>query len=158
MKPWEKEPNELVWEAHGFHCRLARGPMGHWCGYVGVDENHPLYGKGYGESLDVLKPLQEQRLKEPLGETPSLAVMMSILTGGEFNTSMDMVFNVHGGVTFAGKYPKENLWLIGFDCAHSGDLCPESNYSSASETYRTLEYAKAETERLAAQIAKIKEG
>lgn len=46
--PRESEPNELLWKVHGLDCHLLRGPLGAWCGYVGVLEGHPDYGVDYG--------------------------------------------------------------------------------------------------------------
>jgi hypothetical protein len=52
---------------------------------------------------------------------------------------------VHGGVTY-----DKNNW-IGFDCAHSGDLAPACK--GFSGVYRNFAYVKAETQRLAEQVA-----
>jgi hypothetical protein len=143
--PWRYEPDRLDFEHEGLACLLHRGPGGHWCGYVGVPPTHALYGKGYDDA-DV---------------------------------------NVHGGLTYASKcsgtichVPKpgspDDVWWFGFDCAHSGDLSSmkyassirsrRGDYNHAKalaantwtvETYRTFEYVKAETERLAEQLAKL---
>ena len=43
--PWHDEPDEERFEHAGFACLLARGPMGHWCGYVIIPEGHALHGK-----------------------------------------------------------------------------------------------------------------
>jgi hypothetical protein len=50
--PWHDEPDELDFEASGFACKLCRGPLGAWCGYVGIPAGHPWYGKYY-DSPDV---------------------------------------------------------------------------------------------------------
>lgn len=50
--PWERETNEHQWidPETGFICRVLRNKMtGTWCGYVGVEEGHPAYEKGYDE-------------------------------------------------------------------------------------------------------------
>lgn len=41
--PWHNEPDEQRFELNFFRCRLERGPVGSWCGYVGVPEGHPWY-------------------------------------------------------------------------------------------------------------------
>jgi len=82
--------------------------MLHYCGYVGVLSAHPLYGIDYSSYSDEVNDL----------------------------------LHPHGGVTWVGHNPigvdiadvpgsssqikrlYENLWFIGFDCAHSGDLIP----------------------------------
>lgn len=82
----------------GYQYAVVFTQMGHRCGYVGVPKSHPMYGKGYDENLPFLKM-----------------------------ATMEVYFDVHGGVTFAGKgiggnYPVEGeLWWFGFDCAHCDD-------------------------------------
>ena len=60
----------------------------------------------------------------------------------------DINVSVHGGITFADEsidgQPKktEGMWIVGFDCCHSGDTpstCPK-------------EYVEAEAERLREQL------
>lgn len=61
----------------------------------------------------------------------------------------DINASVHGGLTYADDGDHESTWVVGFDCGHFGDFSPElARYGGE---YRTLEYAKAETERLAEQ-------
>ena len=53
--PWHKEPmDQIVWNdpETGFNCIIWRSFMGSWCGYVGVAEKHPAFGKDYN-SVDV---------------------------------------------------------------------------------------------------------
>jgi hypothetical protein len=61
---------------------------------------------------------------------------------------------VHGGLTYVGTANDEelgnlNLWRIGFDCAHAGDLVPGSKSSYDGDVYRTQDYVTRETEKLA---------
>jgi hypothetical protein len=46
---WNSEPDKIQWvdEATGLDCLMHRGPGGFWCGYVGVAEGHPAFGKDY---------------------------------------------------------------------------------------------------------------
>ena len=73
-------------------------------------------------------------------------------------------FEAHGGITFTGEHAVEILdadsyakyWWIGFDCAHAGDTSPGmASFLSITRdgSYRDMVYVKAETERLAVQIA-----
>jgi hypothetical protein len=136
---WKDEPDKVQFEAHGLPCLLHRGPGGHWCGYVGVAEGHPCFEQEY-DRADV---------------------------------------DVHGGLTFASfcsdtddeskgicHLPDEGenhrVWWLGFDCAHAGDFSPKYNrygypvemlMDSRGEVYRDIRYARAETERLAQQLA-----
>ena len=69
-------------------------------------------------------------------------------------------FDVHGGITYSGLN-KQNRWLIGFDCAHSGDYRPKltnSIFIDDSSVYRNYEYVKIEVEYLVNQVDKIKTG
>lgn len=68
----------------------------------------------------------------------------------------DIPVNVHGGLTFSNFYDGE--YMIGFDCAHSGDLLPGlsslvNSLLHSDEVYRDMEYVKSECESLAEQIS-----
>lgn len=66
--------------------------------------------------------------------------------------------DVHGGITYAafGKPHGEadGLWWFGFDCAHSGDLCPKMMWHEY-DVYRTIEWVEAEARKLAKQLMEI---
>src|SRR6185295_5225427 len=51
--PWDNEPDKAQWTdvATGLPCLAVRAHS-HWCGYVGVTEEHPVFGKDY-DSLDL---------------------------------------------------------------------------------------------------------
>jgi len=75
--------------------------------------------------------------------------------------------SVHGGVTWRefydskpGPFANELFW-IGFDCAHSGDLSPGLEFSLRTHSgshviYRNIDYVTAECIALAKQIAETK--
>lgn len=50
-RPWESEPDEQLWrdDPSGFLCWARRGPLDHWCAYVGVPEGHPAHGADYSD-------------------------------------------------------------------------------------------------------------
>lgn len=157
---WQDEPDKIQWkdEATGLACLANRGPGGHWCGYVGVPPEHPAHGKDYYRVYDLF---------------------------GEYDS--DGYLDVHGGLTYAAECahgPEEssichvpepgepdNVWWLGFDCAHLHDLSPAHEAGNArryAETgdplwrrlgehdkYRTLEYVRAETAKLASQLASV---
>lgn len=139
---WDDEPDKIQFrdEATGFPCLIVRGPSGALCGYVGVPEGHPYYRQDY-DSCDVA---------------------------------------AHGGLTFSSHcshgaedrgichLPEpgepDNVWWLGFDCAHSGDYCPaHSRYRNGDglfdrhewETYRDVSYVRVEVAGLAAQLAMV---
>lgn len=71
----------------------------------------------------------------------------------------DIDVDVHGGLTFAndhlpGKQPTDK-WVIGFDCAHAGDLSmiiPSFSKLRLGERYRTMEWVKKELKSLVDQL------
>lgn len=131
--PWDTEPDRVEFRAHGLPALMVRARAGHWCGYVGVPKGHPWHG--------------------------------------EANYFWDRKDgpDVHGGVTYGDKCAghichvpapgePDDVWWIGFDCAHSGDLSPADNAHSRRalrewETYKPESYVRAEVERLAQQAA-----
>ena len=45
---WSGEPDLLEFKVFGFECHAKRhDSMGHLCGYIQVDADHPWYGKDY---------------------------------------------------------------------------------------------------------------
>lgn len=146
---------ERVWTtAAGLQALAVLTGLGHRCGYVGVGEDHPLFGIGYGQECEYL----EFPGDEPIGKRGILSLL-----GGE-PTSPGVVFDVHGGITFAGdrthiEGADKELWFFGFDCAHAGDAPePEPDYrqdfyqAMGCEVVRTLDYVVGECESLARQI------
>ena len=133
--PWNNEPDREDFRAHGLPCFVQRNNLGAWCGYVGVPPGHPMHGKDYNATNDL---------------------------------------DVHGGVTYSAAcahsichIPEpgepDAVWWFGFDCAHAFDVVPGLNRwrppereqfgSIVGEHYRDLGFVRAETERLAAQVA-----
>jgi len=68
--------------------------------------------------------------------------------------------HAHGGLTY-NSYDEDKNWVIGFDCAHHGDLTPyflldETEYGFGQRgVYRDMEYVKSECENLAEQASKF---
>lgn len=100
--PWMYEPDRHGFIYEGFDCLIQRSEMTFaWCGYVGVPSSHPLYGIDFMSGEDFKNPLQD--------------------------------LDAHGGVTYSRHCggiichlteEKDDLFWIGFDCAHAGDLSP----------------------------------
>jgi hypothetical protein len=139
--PWKGEPDKLQWqdEVTGLPCLIVRGPSGALCGYVGLPPGHKLHGEGY-DNVDV---------------------------------------NVHGGLTFASScshgeqshsichVPSEgesdDVWWLGFDCAHCGDYTPVTAamlgrryVPGGSEQYRDLAYVQEQVGELARQLWEVR--
>lgn len=142
---WKHEPDKVQWqdEATGLPCLIVRNGAGALCGYVGVAEGHPMFKKHY------------DAVEKPDGE----------------------YIDVHGGLTFSDFCQKggeahsichipapgepDHVWWLGFDCAHSGDLSPgyvhrlPSRMRLERESYKNIEYVKAECAKLAAQLGEV---
>lgn len=145
--PWQSEPDREDFRAHGLACFVQRNFHGACCGYVGLPPGHPKHGANYSEFGDL---------------------------------------EVHGGVTYAAEcsghlchIPEpgepDAVWWIGFDCGHMFDVQPAfikllermeipgltkelgAKIGFFGGTYRDFAYARSETEKLAAQLAAIKE-
>lgn len=131
--PWQEEPDRVEFRHAGMPCILHRGSFGGWCGYVGLVPGHPYYGKSYH----------------------------------------DVSAEVHGGLTYSEPcqghvchVPEpgepDNLWWLGFDFGHGGDYSPPSAASlhrlgidTTGDHYWTVDEARAETQRLAEQLAAV---
>lgn len=136
---WQNEPDRVDFEAHGLACMLIRNSMGNWCGYAAVERTHPLYEKHYNEVFGAIE--------------------------------------VHGGLTYSDKCAghichvpapskPDDVWWFGFDCGHAFDYKPGlaaqlraagvkigSGGRLPGEDYRDVAYARAETDKLAQQLA-----
>jgi hypothetical protein len=135
---WDDEPDKVQWpdEETGLPCLAVRSPSsGAWCGYVGVDASHTLFEVDY----------------------------------------MELNVDVHGGLTYSdfcrsheigegrgichvpGDGEPHDVWWLGFDCSHYGDLPPFSSFSFLSGgIYRTLDYVQDQCRKLARQLAEVK--
>src|SRR5262245_38842924 len=134
--PWSDEPDKAQWVdgATDLDCLIVRNHYGALCGYVGVPSGHPLHGVDYETAYERAE------------------------------------IDVHGGLTYAatcqdGKekdwgichVPEAgrpaDVWWLGFDCAHAGDLIPKMDlFSNAYGVYRNIAYVQAECAKLAEQI------
>lgn len=134
---WHQEPDRVEFEHEGFPCLISRVPnSGHLCGYVAVPATHPLYGQSFDTRTEDDRCLVDE-------------------------------LDVHGGITYGEKCSgrvchapntgePDDVWWLGFDCAHCGDLRPASTYrySSGRDVYRDVEYVRRECVRLAEQLKK----
>lgn len=154
--------------AAGLRAVILMGRLGFRCGYVGVPPGHPLYGVGYGDECDALRPLTG---KEPVGDRGAMSVFLMAATG-DIPRTPEAIFDVHGSLTFSGNgkdgaYPVESdLWWFGYDCGHCDDA-PSSEYCQQQRdkypdkpfmwhecdgVHRDLDYCVQQCESLARQI------
>lgn len=131
--PWLDEPDRIEWHHEGVPCLMVRQPrLGNWCGYVAVEPGHPWHGKEYDA-------------------VPA---------------------DTHGGVTYAAAChgdvchvpapgEPDDVWWIGFDCAHHGDHSPGlmtalSGRVLPGTAYRDRHYVASEVAELAEQVARAR--
>jgi hypothetical protein len=138
---WDAEPDRAQWTHAGFACLIVRHPrFGSLCGYVGIDRAHPYYEKPF-EECEV-----EAHGGLSYGDTCAGAICHAPEPG----------------------MPEDVYWL-GFDAAHSWDICPGldareaalgvatwqppvPSRASGGHAYRNWAYMRAEVERLAEQL------
>ncbi len=131
---WQKEPDKAQWidEKTGLDCLIIRGPMGALCGYVGVPPSHYAYEVDYNDD-----------------KFGNIKIHWGLTFSGLCQEDTDR------GICHTGEVANEKVWWLGFDCAHSMDLCPmlmESVTSFWDDIYRNFDYVKRETARLAEQL------
>lgn len=144
IKKWETKAGFKA-----FVCLISRDVTDdrHYCGYVGIDKTHPLYDKPYGDHCNCLSKMLKEVLDGPIGKRGIMSIMFR--AANSETASMDIVFDVHGGVTFS-DFMDENkdIYWIGFDCDHVGDNVETQD----------LDYCINECENLATQLKKVLEG
>jgi len=137
--PWMQEPDksQFVDEKTGMPCLIVRNRLGALCGYVGVSSDHPYFEIHYDDVgwLDVHGGLTFSEHCRPGDEDSAIC---HLVDDGE----------------------DDNIWWLGFDCAHCGDLCPAMTYRGAytysDDIYRDYEYVKAQIRILAEQLSQVK--
>lgn len=99
--PWEREPDKVIWLSFGLPCMVLRGPMGAFCGYVGVRKDHPLFAKGYDERVQ--RPADfDSRTAEKAGIVDIMLEALRPEPDGTVRLSLALA--VHGGLTYAGEH------------------------------------------------------
>ena len=100
------------------------------CGYVAIPSTNILHGVGYSQSTVKLRHAWKSIMKHEREDNKRgpMVVLLAACAGEDSpkNWSPDMIFNIHGGLTYSGggNYPIENpdnLWVFEFDCGHAGD-------------------------------------
>lgn len=148
--PWRNEADKVSWvdDATGFGCIMLRQEDGTLSGYVGVGLGHPLYGfeaeavplsissvvhggVTYGQDCEVNRT--ELRAKgKPRQERYTVCHV----------TRTRWVQDHEEVQTTSDQFPHEDLWWLGFDTNHVGDLIPGDPYHTPrkSDVYRDQGY------------------
>src|SRR5262249_25376638 len=105
---WQTEPDKIQWtdEATGLPCLPVRKPRsGSWCGYVGVPEEHRMFGLSYDQASS-------------LAADEYLRVHGGLTFAGTCQEGAEDTGICH--IPQPGQPDK--VWWLGFDCAHAGDI------------------------------------
>lgn len=153
--PWNDEPDTEDFEHAGLTCRIVRTKStGALCGYVRVPQSHPLHEVEYNAPVpESLKGVGQSILSGTIGKRG----IMSVITANLDVLSVDLLFDVHGSLTFSGElhgFPGSHWY--GFDCGHYRDLLPAFLKDAEHDCmYRDIEYVRGECRSLAEQIVKL---
>jgi hypothetical protein len=101
--PWQQEPDKRQWKdvITGLPCLVVRGRNGAFCGYVGVNEGHPWFG----------------RHKYEIDAEVHGGVTFALACERDGEQSSNICHQPDQG-------EPDKVWWVGFDCAHSLDLLP----------------------------------
>lgn len=144
--PWQHEPDKAQWidPATGLPCLMVRNHAGSLCGYVGVAEGHPLFGKGYDDA--------------------DLSVHGGLTFADSCQESAD---EGHGVCHIPEPGQPDHVWWFGFDCSHCFDYSPallpvlrrvgirRTAALERGQTYRDLAYLTQQCADLAEQLAAL---
>lgn len=179
--PWNNEPDKIQFEdpETKLPCLIVRNGAGALCGYVGVSRGHPFFEIGYSDCS--LKTAQKRgRIKEDELTIGNLKMPESFLKrrreqlvcdkDGWCEHTPESMVEVHGGLTFSGHCQEkednhgichvpgqgepDDVWWLGFDCSHAGDVCPayDKLFLNRESSYKNVDYVKGEIAQLAKQL------
>ncbi len=130
------EPDKVQWidDETGLDCLIVRGPSGALCGYVGIPKESFFHGKNYNQVHDEAD--------------------ISVHGGLTFSDGCGHSDKPYKGVCHVPQNGRpDDVWWLGFDCAHSGDLCPSyDHYGASFSTYKGIGYVEHEVKALAKQL------
>ncbi|AUT62873.1 hypothetical protein [Paraburkholderia terrae] len=173
-RPWDGEPDADEFEAFGLTCVMRRDPTnGAWAGYVGVPASHALYRQRRDVRIVVPDRIAGRELVSTrIAGADLRGVVPRILEAG-MTVPLSIAVDVHGGLWGTGVIDAghQNVWFFGFVCAHPWDFKPldpmtikgyetldpetaQALYRTPAE-YRSLDYARTQTEALAMQLSAL---
>jgi len=160
------------YEDRGIRCAIIKhDEMGHLCGYIGVQQDHPWFGKHYddvhaevhggltyegserhGSPENIV--MQEDRLARVLKLEDAEALVAAQRRRLEREKSPE--------ASQSEPYPCDTgdprRWWLGFDCAHLFDVIPNLPSTWHEASYRDEGYVRGEISGLVTQVlAKAKE-
>lgn len=142
---------------NNLQCNIKRNHGGVWCGYVGVNHDHPWYGKGYQELVTITDISDSINNRNP-NNVNILSVLIDMMEDNldEDICSISTAIDVHGGITYSDK-GEDGLWYFGFDCGHSENYMPNypAQFRMEDSIYRTKEFVINECHRLVDQLLTV---
>ena len=136
---WTTEHDVYIWvdSETNYDCLIVRHRLGYLSGYVGVTEQHPLYGLSTSEPLVAALKIHGNSIwsDSQIREKDE-----------DYLLSIPLVLTQR----------KETLWWLGFGCYHDLDLIPclfsLSPKITEGESYKDVEYVTKEIISLARQL------
>lgn len=157
--PWQTEPDRVDFVANGFACLLLRHPNhGHWCGYVGVPREHPAYERTENYDLDFHGTVNyAAHCSPPICHVPEPGMPDDVWwLGGDFGRIWDLCPGVASSIGRAHEFirmvdPIGAAAIEEFEQRVADRKLQRPVFLRG--VYRDVAYVRAETERLAEQLA-----
>lgn len=163
--PWNDEADKVAWvdeeTQHG--CIMLRQKNGTLSGYVGVGTDHSLFGFNadavpidiagpvhggltYGKACEVNR-FKQQEYGNP--RTERYTVCHATVTG--------VVRNYRTVKATKDKFEHEELWWLGFDTDHVGDLVPKGydRHATKGDVYRDQAFVYGQVVAFARRLKEI---
>lgn len=120
---------ERSWLSQEYPCAVVMTDLGHRCGYVGVWEEHPLYGVEYNDETFKLRGFYDRVASGRPTTKDDIGVITFFLLSCGYGSVLKPQFllNTHQGITYSrdggGIFPIafKDVWWFGYDCGHIGD-------------------------------------
>lgn len=135
LDPWITEPHQVTWtdEETNLPCVILRHEMGFLCGYVGIPQDHPMFGLTLKECKNIF------RIHGGITECRYLSNEEVLTTWENYHQSKHYL----------------DAWFFSFDCGHYGDFIPGREDISFG-IYRDIKFVKEQCKLLARQLSKRK--
>ena len=162
--PWNNEADKVAWvdEETGLGCIMLRQKDGTISGYVGVGPEHPLFGYEadavpvgvsttvhggvtYGKACEVNR-FARKAWGKPREERYTVCHTTYVRAVQEYRTVQTTDDEFH-----------EDLWWLGFDTAHPGDLVPNARHGEGrkGDVYRDQSFVYANCMELARKLKSL---
>ncbi|MGK7957754.1 MAG: hypothetical protein AB4063_21260 [Crocosphaera sp.] len=139
---WSSEHDVYIWVDFetDYDCLIVRLRLGYLSGYVGINNQHPLYGKSASDEIVAALKIHGN----------SIFSEKQIMDRGE---------DYLQSIPLVSKERAEPTWWIGMACCHKLDLIPYlfsmSGTIKEGESYKDIEYVTREVTALSRQLKVI---